>query len=81
MSQKLVKQRLHYIKDWRRTLKAASPASVDTDDVGDWLNRMFGIAPPVEKGGNGGSVAETFLPTLSDAITSVLLNTNFTDST
>lgn len=51
LSQALVKKRLHDITDWRRTLKLASPIPVDTDEVGEWLNYMFGIQPQKEKGG------------------------------
>ncbi|KAJ4307252.1 hypothetical protein N0V88_000633 [Collariella sp. IMI 366227] len=51
LSQALAKQRLHYIKDWRRTLKQASPVPVDVDDVGEFLNHMFGIQTAAEKGG------------------------------
>ena len=72
LSNALAKQRLHYIKDWRRTLKQASPVPVDVDDAGEFLNHMFGIQPPTPKG--GGAVAEAVVQTISDTIVGEFLS-------
>jgi len=53
LSQVLAKERLHHISDWRAVLsKAVSEAPLseafDVEQVGMWLNRMFGIPEPVE---------------------------------
>ncbi|KAL2185558.1 hypothetical protein L209DRAFT_766288 [Thermothelomyces heterothallicus CBS 203.75] len=60
----LVHQRLHYVEDWRKTLGEASQIPVDVDDVGDFLNHMFGIRTPTSKGG-GGPVAQAVVQTIS----------------
>ena len=77
LSNALVKQRLHYITDWRRTLKQASPVPVDVDDAGDFLNDMFGIQPPAEKG--GGAVAQTVVQTVSDTVVGMFLHGDIID--
>jgi lipoate-protein ligase A len=73
LSKALVGTRLHHISDWRRTLQQASPIPVDVDGVGDWLNHMFGIRPPDEK---GGPVAQTVVETLSDTVVGEFLSGN-----
>ncbi|KAK3293577.1 uncharacterized protein B0H64DRAFT_216499 [Chaetomium fimeti] len=77
LSNGLVKQRLHYITDWRRTLKQASPVPVDVDDAGEFLNHMFGIQPPAEKG--GGAVAQAVVQTISDTVLGQFLDGNIID--
>ena len=70
-------QRLHYIKDWRRTLKQASPVPVDVDDVGEWLNHMFGIHTHAPFG--GGAVAAAVTQTISDTAVGALLDGDIID--
>ncbi|KAH6848166.1 hypothetical protein B0I37DRAFT_415840 [Chaetomium sp. MPI-CAGE-AT-0009] len=77
LSKALVKQRLHYITDWRRTLKQASPVPVDVDDAGEFLNHMFGIQPPAEKG--GGAVAQAVVQTISDTVVGSFLDGDIID--
>ncbi|KAH6622701.1 hypothetical protein F5144DRAFT_336571 [Chaetomium tenue] len=77
LSKGLVKQRLHYITDWRRTLKQASPIPVDVDDAGEFLNHMFGIQPPAEKG--GGAVAQAVVQTISDTVVGMFLDGDIMD--
>jgi lipoate-protein ligase A len=50
LSKALVNQRIYHIKDWRTTLKEASPSPIDVDDVGEWLNHIFGMQAPGVKG-------------------------------
>lgn len=79
LSKALVKQRLHYITDWRRTLKQASPVplDVDVDDAGDFLNHMFGIQPPADKG--GGALAQGVVQTISDTVVGAFLDGDIID--
>lgn len=70
LSQALVKTRLHHISDWRETLRSASPVPVDTDEVGEWLNHMFGIQDCPEEGGLVSQIAGGIL---ADALTTPLL--------
>ncbi|KAL2024342.1 hypothetical protein VTK56DRAFT_8824 [Thermocarpiscus australiensis] len=65
LSQALVKQRLHNLSDWRATLKSASPVLADADEVGEWLNHMFGIETPEEE---GDFLGQTVVQSISDAI-------------
>ncbi|KAK4151989.1 hypothetical protein C8A00DRAFT_35359 [Chaetomidium leptoderma] len=73
LSNALVKQRVHYIKDWSTTLTRASPVPVDVDDAGEFLNHMFGIRPPADK---GGAVAELMTGMISDTVVGEFLNGN-----
>ncbi|EAQ84102.1 hypothetical protein CHGG_10506 [Chaetomium globosum CBS 148.51] len=77
LSKAVVKQRLHYITDWRRTLQQASPIPVDVDDAGEFLNHMFGIQPPAENG--GGAVAQTVVQTISDTVVGMFLDGDIID--
>ncbi|KAK3901887.1 putative lipoate-protein ligase A [Staphylotrichum tortipilum] len=82
LSTTLAGKRLHHIKDWRRTLKQASPAAIDADNVGDWLNHMFGIRPPAPfdtthtpAGSSvGGAVAEAVVQAISHTPVAQLLS-------
>ncbi|KAL2160789.1 hypothetical protein VTH06DRAFT_986 [Thermothelomyces fergusii] len=65
VSEALVHQRLHDVEDWRKTLREASQIPVDVDDVGDFLNHMFGIPTRTSESG-GGPVAQEVAKTISD---------------
>ncbi len=72
-----MKQRLHHIKDWRRTLKQASPIPVDVDDVAEWLNHMFGIDTHTPFG--SGAVAQAVTQTISDTVVGAFLDGDIID--
>ncbi|KAK4102511.1 hypothetical protein N658DRAFT_447053 [Parathielavia hyrcaniae] len=64
LSNAMVEQRLHHIKDWRSTLRQASPVPVDAEGVGEWLNHMFGIQTLSHN--SGGAMAEAVIKAISD---------------
>ncbi|KAL2128502.1 hypothetical protein VTI74DRAFT_9102 [Chaetomium olivicolor] len=77
LSKALAKQRLHYIRDWRRSLKQGSPVPVDVDDVGEFLNHMFGIPQPTEKGGR--TLSQVAVEMISKTLVGEFLNNNILD--
>jgi hypothetical protein len=77
LSKALVKKRLHYITDWRRTLEQASPVPVDVDDAGEFLNHIFGIQPSAKKG--GGAAAQAVVQTISDTVLGMFLDGDIID--
>ncbi|KAL2143670.1 hypothetical protein VTI28DRAFT_10177 [Corynascus sepedonium] len=78
LSNALTHQRLHRIIDWRRTLEDASQIPVEVDQVGNFLNHMFGIQTPTSKGGE--TVAQTVEKTISDTTVGKFLKRNATNS-
>jgi len=72
LSQGLAEQRLHHITDWRVVLsKAVSEAPLsdafDVEQVGTWLNRMFGIPEPVEGGQGKQSLSEEVVRAIGES--------------
>ncbi|KAK4248933.1 hypothetical protein C7999DRAFT_39922 [Corynascus novoguineensis] len=78
LSKALTHQRLHHIVDWRRTLEDASQIPVEVDQVGKFLNHMFGIQTLTSKGGE--TVAQTIEKTISDTAVGVFLKRNAINS-
>ncbi|KAK4235777.1 hypothetical protein C8A03DRAFT_36363 [Achaetomium macrosporum] len=74
LSKALVNQHIHHIKDWRTTLKQASPSPVDVDDAGEWLNHIFGIQTPGVKGDR--SLAETTIEMIAQTKVAQYLSQN-----
>ncbi|KAL2197073.1 hypothetical protein P885DRAFT_36355 [Corynascus similis CBS 632.67] len=78
LSKALTHQRLHHIIDWRRTLEDASQIPVEVDQVGNFLNHMFGIQTPTSKGGE--TVAQTVEKTISGTTVGKFLKRNAINS-